>query len=56
MLERKKLDRINDLAHKKKVTGLTREEEEEQHELRQEYLKTFRKSFRGQLDQIEWTD
>lgn len=56
MLEQRKIQRINELANKKKETGLTAEEIKEQQELREEYLKSFRKSFRGQLENIEWTD
>ncbi len=56
MLEQKKMDRINELANKKKSMGLTPKEEKEQRELREEYLKSFRKSFRKQLESIEWTD
>lgn len=56
MLSKEKLDRINFLANKKKTEGLTEAEQVEQHELRQEYLKNFRKSFRNQLDNIEIVD
>jgi uncharacterized protein YnzC (UPF0291/DUF896 family) len=47
------MDRINELARKKKSEGLTEEETAEQHELRQAYLKAFRKSFRNQLENVE---
>ena len=43
------IDRINELAHKKKAEGLTEEEKIEQAELRAEYLAEFRKNFRRQL-------
>jgi uncharacterized protein YnzC (UPF0291/DUF896 family) len=56
MLSKEKLDRINFLANKKKTEGLTEAEKAEQQELRQEYLKNFRKSFRNQLDNIEIVD
>ena len=56
MLEKRKIDRINELANKKKVVGLSAEETLEQKQLREEYLRAFRKSFRGQLDRIEWKD
>lgn len=56
MLDQEKIERINQLANKKKTVGLTESETAEQQALRQEYLKAFRKSFRGQLDNIEWTD
>lgn len=47
------LTRINELAKKAKTTGLTEEEKEEREQLRQEYLRNFRKKFRGQLEQIQ---
>ncbi len=56
MLDEKKMQRINELARKKKNEGLSPEESEEQKILREEYLKSFRKSFRNQLENIEWTD
>ena len=56
MLDQKKLDELNRLARKKKATELSEEEMNELNELRQEYLSNFRKSFRGQLDSIEYVD
>jgi uncharacterized protein YnzC (UPF0291/DUF896 family) len=56
MLERRKMDRLNELARKSKKTGLSHEEKREQHGLRQEYLARFRESFRVQLDNIEVVD
>lgn len=56
MLEKKKLDRINELAKKKKEGTLTSAEVSEQKELRQEYLKTFRKSFKAQVEQTKVID
>jgi len=53
LLSQEKLDRINFLANKKKVEGLTEAELSEQKTLREEYLKAFRSSFRKQLDNIE---
>ncbi len=44
--------RINELARKKKTEGLTNEEAQELHELRQAYLEAFRRSMRAQLDSI----
>ncbi|AKG04505.1 MULTISPECIES: DUF896 domain-containing protein [Salimicrobium] len=49
MLAQHKLDRINALANKKKEQGLSSEEQNEQHELRQEYLQNVRKSFKNHL-------
>lgn len=41
-MEREKIDRINELARKKKTVGLTQAEAEEQAILRREYLDGFR--------------
>lgn len=41
-MEREKIDRINELARKKKTVGLTQAELEEQAALRREYLDGFR--------------
>ncbi|MFC7060319.1 DUF896 domain-containing protein [Halobacillus seohaensis] len=49
MLSNEKLNRINELSHKSKDQGLNEEEKQEQQELRQEYLKNVRKSFKNQL-------
>ena len=43
MLE-KKIERINELARKKKTVGLTGEEKVEQAELRKEYFEGYRRS------------
>lgn len=56
MLSKDKLDRINFLANKAKQEGLTNLEKQEQKKLREEYLKSFRKSFKKQLDCIEFKD
>lgn len=56
MLDKEKMERINALAKKKKDTGLTEEEAAEQQALRDEYMTSFRKSFRAQLEQIEFID
>ena len=52
MLEKEKIDRINELAKKHKEEGLTEEEHKEREALRAEYLKKFREHFRGHLDRI----
>ncbi len=49
-MEQKKLDRINELAKKAKNEGLTEEEKAEQKDLRDEYIRDFRASLRGILD------
>ncbi len=56
MKEKERLDRINQLARKQKDEGLTEEEKKEQKRLREEYLKSFRKQFRQQLDSIKIVD
>ncbi len=55
MLSKEKLGRINELANKAKGEGLTNVELKEQKKLREEYLKTFRKSFSDRLDNLEIT-
>lgn len=55
-MDKKKIERINELAHKKKTVGLTEEETKEQAELRQEYLQAIRANFRQTLDSIEYKD
>ena len=48
-MEKKKLDRINELAKKAKEAELTEEEKAEQKTLREEYIVEFRAHFRGIL-------
>lgn len=57
-MEQKKIDRINELAKKKREVGLTDEEAAEQMALREEYLAEFRASFKGTLDStiVEYPD
>ncbi|MFD2170931.1 DUF896 domain-containing protein [Tumebacillus lipolyticus] len=56
MLTPDRIERINELSRKKKAGTLTEEEAKEQKALREEYLESFRKSFRNQLDAIEFVD
>lgn len=56
MLVKEKMDRINELARKKKTEGLTDAELAEQAELRKEYIAAFRASVRGQLDNIRYVE
>jgi len=56
MLPKEKIDRINELARKSKVTELSQEEKQEQQILRNEYLTKFRETFRGQLEQIKFVE
>lgn len=50
------IDRINELAKKKKAEGLTAEEQEEQARLRENYLALFRKSFRSRIEMLRVFD
>jgi len=49
-LDQKKIDRINELAHKAKSEGLTEEETVERNKLRREYIDSFKASLVGQLE------
>ncbi|MFP7493988.1 DUF896 domain-containing protein [Terribacillus saccharophilus] len=49
MISKDKLSRINALAKKAKAEGLSLSEQKEQKELRQEYLKNVRSSFKNQF-------
>jgi uncharacterized protein YnzC (UPF0291/DUF896 family) len=55
-MHQKRLDRINELARKKKSEGLTEAEKAEQKKLREEYLADFRKTLRGQLENITFVE
>lgn len=48
----KKVARINELYHKSKSEGLTPEELKEQQILRKEYIDSFKRNLRGQLNNI----
>ena len=52
----KRLVRINELARKQKSEGLTEAEKAEQKKLREEYLADFRKTLRGQLENITFVE
>jgi uncharacterized protein YnzC (UPF0291/DUF896 family) len=56
MITKEKIDRINELARKKKECGLTEDESDEQMTLRAEYLSAIRTSLKAQLDNIEIVD
>ena len=51
-MEKRLVDRINQLARKQKAEGLTREELAEQASLRKDYLKDFRAGMENTMDQI----
>ena len=56
MLDPKKIERINELARKKKTVGLTPVEQEEQLLLRQEYLEVFRGGMRNHIAGLKIVD
>ena len=56
MLPDNLLDRINELARKKKSEGLTESELTEQKKLREEYIKLFRNQVEEQLATIKVVD
>ena len=56
MITKEKIDRINELARKKKEYGVTEDEADEQMTLRAEYLSAIRTNLRAQLDNIEIVD
>lgn len=47
-----KIQRINELYKKSKTVGLTEEEKKEQKVLRREYVESFKRNLRGQLNNI----
>ncbi|MBP5431149.1 DUF896 domain-containing protein [Ruminococcus sp.] len=49
-MDQKKIDRINELAHKSKSVGLTEAEKAEQTELRNEYRKAVTGNLAAQLN------
>ncbi len=51
-MDAKKIERINELARKKKTVGLTEEELAEQAALRKEYLDGYRENLKQMLDSI----
>lgn len=51
-MEHKKIERINELARKKKTVGLTKAEVEEQAALRREYLDGFRANMEEVLKSV----
>lgn len=51
-MTKEQIERINELARKQKEIGLSPAEKEEQHSLREAYLRDFRANFQSQLDRI----
>ncbi|HIT94947.1 MAG TPA: DUF896 domain-containing protein [Candidatus Faecivivens stercoripullorum] len=49
-MTQQQIERINELAKKKKTVGLTPDEEAEQLHLRREYIDSYRANLRAQLD------
>lgn len=56
MVTKEQIDRINELAKKKKTEGLTEEEQAEQKALYQAYIDAFKANLKAQLDTIEIVD
>lgn len=50
------IDRINELAKKKKTVGLTDAERQEQATLRETYLAMFRENFRSHVEMLQVYD
>ena len=51
-MDKKQIDRINELSRKKKTVGLTESEVKEQETLRQQYLSEFRANLQAMMDQV----
>ena len=51
-MDQKQIDRINELARKKKVEGLTEAETAEQDALRKQYIAEWRENMRAMLDGV----
>jgi len=56
MLDKEKMNRINELARASKERTLEEHEKIEQDALRSEYLEKFRENFKAHLDNIEIKD
>ncbi|MBG9985892.1 DUF896 domain-containing protein [Facklamia sp. DSM 111018] len=55
-MSKEKINRINELARKKKTSGLSEDEQVEQEELRQAYLANFRKYLATQVESVKIVD
>ena len=56
MLSPEKIERINELARKKKENGLSKAEEQEQINLRREHLEAFRSGMRHHIEGMKIVD
>ena len=56
MITQELIDRINELAHKKKTVGLNDDELKEQASLRQAYLAGFRANFKKQMENVKFVE
>lgn len=57
LIEKEKLNRINELARKERTDErLTSEEKNEQESLRKQYLKSFREGLKSQLEGIQFVN
>ena len=52
-MNEEKIARINELARKSKAEGLTEAEKQEQAILRQEFIASFRRNIKAQLDNVD---
>ena len=55
-ISKEMIDRINELAAKKKTEGLNAEEQAEQKDLYKEYLAAIRGSMKAQLDNVRFVE
>ena len=55
-MKKEKIDRINELARKSKITGLTSREKEEQARLRSEYISDVRSNFMKSMENVVVVD
>ncbi len=55
-ISKEMIDRINELAAKKKAEGLSEEEQAEQKVLYKEYLAAIRGSMKAQLDNVRFVE
>ena len=51
-MNKKDIERINELARKKKTVGLSASEVEEQQRLRRQYIDEFKENLKSTLDQV----